>query len=194
MAKIDPLKSSTALVRKVTNNAPVSFKPPVVKSKSQGIKAFHSYDWYFNWLSNHLENVDKIFLTPCAKTKPIYTSPLHRRIYQKYNALYQGEYELLVVSEPVVLIRYQDLYDLEKEFCYDFPPKLLDETSRGLFIQRLNVLLEGKEIIGCLPKHHERLINYAIGKGNWENLWRGDVFSMMRREDNRNFKRRMKHG
>lgn len=159
---------------------PDEFEPPIVKGKNQGITAFHSYDWYFRWMERFLADVGKVFLTPCAATKPIHTSPFHRRIYQKFAAAQEDEREILVVSEPVVLIRYEDLYKFERLFCYDFPPKLLNQESRTLFVERLRSLLLGKDIAGCLPWHHATLINDAVGK-NWENYWRGDIFSMIRR-------------
>lgn len=159
---------------------PKNFKPPIVKKKERGIDAFHAYDWYFNYMRSHLENVESVFLVPCAATKPIHNSVLHKRIYQKHAKKYGKNREVLVVSEPVVLIGYQDLYDLEEKFLYDFPPKLLNPKSREFFVSRLNKLLDEKDISGCLPKHHARLINDAIGT-NWENYWEKDLFEMMRR-------------
>jgi predicted RNA-binding protein len=159
---------------------PDKFKPPIVKRKSQGVTAFYSYDWYFNWMRGFLENVDEVFLTPCAATKPIYSSAMHRSIYRKFIAAKGYGREILVVSEPVVLIRYSDLYELENLFYYDFPPKLLDCNSRTLFIERLRSLLLGKNIIGCLPRHHASLINDAMGT-DWKNYWQGDLYLMMKK-------------
>jgi len=159
---------------------PRRFRPPVVTKKSQGEAAFHAYDWYFDKMKIILADTEKIFLTPCAATKPIHNSPLHRSIYQKFAEKYGNEREIFVVSEPVVLIRYQDLYEIERVFCYDFPPKLLDEKARRLFVERLRVLLTGKNITGCLPRHHALLVNDAVGK-KWKNYWNGDLYSMMRR-------------
>lgn len=90
------------------------------------------------------------------------------------------EREVLVVSEPVTLILYQDLYDLEKQFCYEFIPKLLGTEARELFVERLQTLLIGKNIEGCLPSHHAGLINDAIGK-KWKNYWQGDMLTMKKR-------------
>jgi len=28
---------------------PARFRPPIVDRKENGVKAFHSYDWYFDW-------------------------------------------------------------------------------------------------------------------------------------------------
>lgn len=156
------------------------FKPPKVKRLNQGVAAFHAYDWYFNWLSRRLARVRRVFLVPCAATKPIYESSLHRTVYQRYAAVYGRGREVLVVSEPVVLIRYHDLYILGKNFYYDFPPKLLRGESRELFVRRLCQALSGKDIIGCLPRHHASLIIDAIGDG-WENHWSGDLFAMMKK-------------
>ncbi len=126
-----------------------------------------------------MKNVDSVFLTPCAATKPICSSTFHRRIFQPFAAVHGKGAECLVVSEPVVLIRYQDLYDFEKTFCYEFHPKMLSE-SRELFVERLRELLAGKHIIGCLPKHHAKLIDDAVGKG-WKNHWDGNMYSMIRK-------------
>lgn len=158
---------------------PVKFKPPIVKRQNQGIPAFHQYDWYFYYMKQFLVDIEKVFLTPCAATKPIHTSPFHRNIYQKFAAVQENEREIFVVSEPVVLIRYQDLYNFERFFCYDFPPILLTEESRAFFVKRLRILLKGKDVAGCLPRHHASLINDAIGN-NWKNYWRRDIYFMMR--------------
>ena len=159
---------------------PKRFIPPLVRSNTHGISAFHKYDWYFNWMKLYLAGKKSVFLTPCAATKPIYSSSFHRGIYQKFSAVYGKNKKILVVSEPVVLIRYQDLYTMEKYFMYDFPPKLLDITSREFFVKRLRILLSDKKISGCLPRHHASLINDAIGK-NWKNFWDGDMYSMMKK-------------
>lgn len=159
---------------------PARFKPPIVTRQENGTKAFHSYDWYFEWMKLYLKNVRKVFLTPCAATKPIHSSPLHRSIYQKLSSAYGKDREVLVVSEPVVLIRYLDLYELEKLFCYDFPPKLLSSESRAFFVERLRLLLTNKDVSGCLPRHHAVLINDAIGS-RWKNYWQGDLYSMMKK-------------
>ncbi|MBI2109045.1 MAG: hypothetical protein HYT93_02605 [Parcubacteria group bacterium] len=156
---------------------PKKFKPPVVEKKSDGVPAFHAYDWYFNWMKGFMKNVDGVFLVPCAATKPIYTSTFHRRIYQPFGATRGKGREILVVSEPVVLIRYQDLYDFEKMFLYEFHPKMLSE-SRELFVNRLRELLSGKHIVGCLPSHHAKLIDDAVG-GGWKNYWDGNMYSMV---------------
>lgn len=159
---------------------PRKFHAPVVKKISDGISAFKSYDWYFHWMQSYLANIEQLFLVPCAATKPIYTSPLHKSIYQKFSAIYGIGREALVVSEPVVLIRYPDLYKMINEFCYDYPPKLLSPESRAFFVHRLKTLLTGKNIVGCLPRHHATLINDAIGT-NWENLWSGDMYHMIQK-------------
>lgn len=159
---------------------PTRFRPPIVTRKENGVRAFHSYDWYFEWMRFYLKDVRKVFLTPCAATKPIHSSPLHRSIYQKYSSAHGKGREVLVVSEPVVLIRYPDLYELEKLFCYDFPPKLLSSESRAFFVERLRLLLVNKNVSGCLPRHHAALINDAIGH-DWKNYWQGDLYSMMRK-------------
>ena len=159
---------------------PKKFQPPIVLKESRGVQAFLAYDWYFEWMQRHLKNVKNIFLTPCAATKPIFSSSLHRSVYQKFSLVYGKSRERLVVSEPVVLIRYSDLYDLEKVFCYDFPPRLLSFESRNLFVERLRLLLLGKNIVGCLPKHHAKLVTDAIGE-DWKNYWCGDMFSMIRK-------------
>lgn len=159
---------------------PNKFKPPIVKRENQGIAAFHAYNWYFHYMERFLADVKKVFLTPCAATKPIHTSPFHRRIYQKFATAQESEREILVVSEPVTLIRYEDLYTFERLFFYDFPPKLLNSKSRTLFVERLRTLLLGKDIVGCLPRHHASLINDAIGK-SWENYWEGDIYFMMQK-------------
>ena len=161
---------------KTTLPVPKRFKPPIVKKKSDGEKAFHAYDWYFKWMKHYMKGVQSVFLTPCAATKPIYISSLHRCVYQPFARKYGAGREILVVSEPVVLIRYQDLYDFEKTFCYEFHPKMLSE-SRELFVERLRELLAGKHIVGCLPKHHAKLIDDAVGSG-WKNYWIGGMFSM----------------
>lgn len=158
---------------------PRSFKPPIVTSKEQGVAAFHKYDWYFKWMEDFMRDVDKVFLTPCAQTKPIHTSSLHRCIYQKYIKTKGVGREIFVVSEPVTLILYQDLYDLEKQFCYEFVPKLLSPQARELFVTRLRTLLLGKDVAGCLPSHHASLITDAIGK-KWKNYWQGDMLEMKR--------------
>lgn len=159
---------------------PTRFRPPIVTRKENGIKAFHSYDWYFEWVKSYLKNVRKVFLTPCAATKPIHSSPLHRSIYQKFSSVHGKDREVLVVSEPVVLIRYPDLYELEKFFCYDFPPKLLSLESRAFFVERLRLLLTNKDVLGCLPRHHATLIDDAIGN-KWKNYWQGDLYLMMKK-------------
>lgn len=159
---------------------PQNFIPPVVTEKSQGLAAFHSYDWYFEWAEQFMKGVDKVFLTPCAATKPICSSSMHRSIYQKYIRAKGMEREVFVVSEPVVLILYQDLYDLEQHFFYDFPPKNLSLEARDFFVGRLKTLLAEKDIEGCLPCHHASLINDAIGVG-WKNYWQGDMLDMMKR-------------
>ena len=156
-----------------------NFKPPIVKKSENGVAAFHSYDWYFEQMKEFLQDKEKVFLTPCAATKPIHTSNFHRLIYQKYAAV-QKDREILVVSEPVVLIRYQNLYDMEGAFMYDFPPKFLNQESRGIFVDRLSSLLSEKDIAGCLPKHHASLINDAVGT-DWINYWDGNIFSMIRK-------------
>lgn len=156
------------------------FNPPTVKRKEQGEAAFHAYDWYFEQIRDFLKGVDKVFLTPCAATKPICSSSLHRSVYQKYITAKGAGREIFVVSEPVVLIYYEDLYDLEKHFFYDFPPKLLSPEARALFVARLREVLSGKNIEGCLPKHHASLINDAVGT-NWKNYWQGDMLDMMKR-------------
>jgi len=161
--------------------APAVFKPPVVRKKEQGEAAFHAYDWYFEQIKDFLISVDKVFLTPCAATKPICSSSMHRSIYQKYIAVKGIDREIFVVSEPVVLIYYEDLYDLEKHFLYDFPPCFLSTETRAIFISRLMDTLSGKDIEGCLPKHHAGLIDDAVGKNNWKNYWQGDMLDMMKR-------------
>jgi hypothetical protein len=165
---------------KIILKVPRAFKPPVVTAKDQGVAAFHKYDWYFKWMEEFMKDVNKVFLTPCAQTKPIYTSSLHRCIYQKYVRAHGMEREVFVVSEPVTLILYQDLYDLEKYFCYEFIPKLLSPEARELFVGRLRGLLKGKDIEGCLPSHHAALINDAVGE-NWKNYWQGDMLDMKKR-------------
>lgn len=165
---------------KMQVRSPLRFKPPIVRQATQGISAFHAYDWYFNWMRRYLKDTHMVFLTPCAATKPIHSSMLHRGIYQKFALAHGMGAELLVVSEPVVLIRYTDLYDLEDAFRYDFPPPLLDQSTRNFFVRRLRVLLAGHEIVGCLPRHHASLINDAVGT-NWKNYWKGDIYSMMQR-------------
>ncbi len=156
------------------------FKPPIVTHPCQGTAAFHAYDWYYYTLMKTLAFEKKVFLTPCAATKPIYSSSLHKAIYQKFAEKFAGDRELLVVSEPVVLIRYSDLYEHEKHFFYDFPPKFLFPDSRKIFVERLRLLLSGKNIIGCLPRHHASLINDAVGI-DWKNYWHGDFFAMVRK-------------
>lgn len=131
-------------------------------------------------MSSRLLGVRKVFLTPCAATKPIYASPVHRNIYQKFAARFGYDATPLVVSEPVVLIHYQDLYDLEDAFRYDFPPRLLGGAARALFVERLHKLLSGRRIVGCLPRHHASLINDAVGT-NWKNYWNGDLYSMVKK-------------
>ena len=158
---------------------PHNFKPPIVRKSENGISAFHSYDWYFRQMEGFLQDRRQIFPTPCAATKPIHTSNFHGLIYQKF-ATNQKDREILVVSEPVVLIRYQNLYDMEGAFMCDFPPKFLNQESRGIFVDRLNSLLSGKDITGCLPKHHASLINDAVGT-DWTNYWDGNIFSMIRK-------------
>lgn len=159
---------------------PEHFIPPIVKEKKRGMAAFRAYNWYFWWMHEYLKGVRGVFLTPCAATKPIHASPLHRSIYQKYAVVYGEGKEVLVVSEPVVLIRYQDLYNYERTFCYDFPPQLLNVDSRDLFVRRLRMLLSGKVVEGCLPRHHASLVNDAVGLG-WKNHWEGGMFSMSRK-------------
>lgn len=159
---------------------PSIFRPPIVKKSSYGITAFYKYDWYFKWMLKYMADVKKVFLTPCAATKPIQSSMLHRGIYQKFITAFGEGSEILVVSEPVVLIRYRDLYDLENTFLYEFSPKMLSSESREFFVKRLRRLLSGKIIAGCLPRHHASLINDAIGD-NWKNYWQGDIFEMMER-------------
>lgn len=167
------------MMKNKLNKKPISFKPPIVKSKQNGLEAFHAYDWYYSFLKKHLKHVEKVFLVPCAATKPIHQSPMHRSIYQKYIKKYGQDQSVLVVSEPVVLIRYQDLSVEESYFCYDFPPKFLNSDSRELFVERLKIL-EGKDISGCLPSHHANLITEAIGSG-WKNYWKGDLYQMMKK-------------
>lgn len=157
---------------------PEGFRPPIVTKEEQGVAAFHAYDWYFRSMQRYLRDKKAVFLTPCAATKPIHTSPLHRRVYQKYAMVYGGGRNLFVVSEPVVLIRYRDLFDLEPHFCYDFPCPLLGSDARALFVKRLRSILLGKDIVGCLPRHHATLVNDAVGKG-WKNHWDGDLYTMM---------------
>ena len=159
---------------------PRNFKPPIVKKSSQGVAAFYAYDWYYRWMVKYMANVKKVFLTPCAATKPIYSSMLHRGIYQKFITAFGAGSEILVVSEPVVLIRYRDLYYLENQFLYEFSPRMLSSESRRLFVMRLKKLLSDKIVAGCLPRHHASLINDAIGN-NWKNYWQGDIFDMMKR-------------
>ena len=159
---------------------PRGFRPPRVKNANSGRAAFHAYDWYYEWMRKFLPRDESVFLVPCAATKPIHTSPLHRNIYQKIAAREGLGRITLVVSEPVVLIRYSDLVVLEKTFCYDFPPKFLSAGARDLFVARLQTLLTGKDIIGCLPRHHASLVDDAVGLNRWKNLWTGDLFSMMR--------------
>ena len=159
---------------------PEGFRPPIVAKEVQGIPAFHAYDWYFRSMQRYLSDKKAVFLTPCAATKPIHASPLHRCVYQKYALVYGGGREMLVVSEPVVLIRYQDLWNLERHFYYDFPCPLLSADARALFIERLRSILKGKDIVGCLPRHHATLINDAVGSG-WKNYWSGDLYTMMRK-------------
>ncbi|MBI2024756.1 MAG: hypothetical protein HYT03_01520 [Candidatus Harrisonbacteria bacterium] len=161
-------------------SVPKQFRPPQVSNENQGVAAFCAYDWYFRWMKEYLGDKTKVFLVPCAATKPIHTSPLHRRVYQKYASAYGKNRILLVVSEPVVLINYQHLYNLEGSFFYEFPPKLLGKTARVLFIERLRELLEEKNIAGCLPHHHATLINDAIGT-EWINYWSGDLYSMIKK-------------
>ena len=160
--------------------APDLFSPPIVKDKKEGIGAFLSYDWYFDFIKKYIRNRNEIFLVPCAETKPIHTSPMHKSIYQKFAFKFGHGREVLVVSEPVVLIRYSDLRELETVFCYDFPPKLLDKECRDFFVKRLRRLLLNKDIVGCLPRHHASLVNDAIGIG-WRNYWSGDLYAMMRK-------------
>lgn len=142
--------------------------------------AFHRYGWYSEWMEYYLSGRKEVFLVPCAATKPIYLSSLHQSVYQKFAFACGRGRELLVVSEPVVLIRYQDLYDYEKYFLYDFPPKLLDEVAHAFFVKRLRVLLSGKKIYGCLPRHHAGLINEAVGC-RWKNYWSGDLYDMKKK-------------
>lgn len=159
---------------------PWKFVPPVVRKSSQGIRAFYAYDWYFRWMAKYVADVKKVFLTPCAATKPICYSMMHRGIYQKFITAYGEGSEILVVSEPVTLIRYRDLYLLKNAFLYDFPPKMLSPESREFFVKRLKRLLSGKIISGCLPRHHASLINDAIGN-DWKNYWEGDIYRMMKK-------------
>lgn len=159
---------------------PRNFTPPKIETEDEGIQAFHKYDWYFNWMQRYMNRVNDVYLTPCAATKPIHSSTFHRKIFQKFFAEYGGDSELLIVSEPVVLIRYQDLYNHEKVFCYEFLPKNLGQEARELFVKRLRTLLAGKSITGCLPRHHEFLVNDAIGD-NWGNHWNGNMFQMIKR-------------
>ena len=159
---------------------PRKFNPPIVKNSLQGIPAFYSYDWYFKRMAKYMAGVKKVFLTPCAATKPIHSSMLHRGIYQKFITAFGKGHEILVVSEPVVLIRYQDLYNLENYFLYEFPPRMLTSESSEFFVSRLRKLLYGKIIAGCLPRHHASLINDALGY-NWKNYWEGDLYEMMRK-------------
>lgn len=63
---------------------PIEFKPPVVMRKTEGLDAFYAYDWYFSWMKQFMSGLEKVFLTPCAATKPIHSSTLHRYIYQKF--------------------------------------------------------------------------------------------------------------
>lgn len=159
---------------------PYKFISPIVKKPSQGIPAFYAYDWYYKWMARYMTDVKKVFLTPCAATKPIYSSMFHRGIYQKFITALGGGSEILVVSEPVVLIRYCDLYNLKNAFLYDFPPKMLSPESREFFVSRLKRLLSGKIISGCLPRHHASLINDAVGN-DWKNYWQGDIYRMMKK-------------
>jgi hypothetical protein len=159
---------------------PRGFKPPIVKCSGRGQAAFFVYNWYFEFMANWLKNVRKVFLVPCAMTKPIHKSSAHCTIYQRYAEKYAADSEVLVVSEPVVLIRYDDLSRLGRVFHYDFPPRLLNDVSRATFVTRLAALLRGRDVAGCLPSHHAKLVNLAIGS-DWKNYWRGDLFQMMRR-------------
>lgn len=145
-----------------------------------GVPAFRSYDWYFRWMRRHMKETTRVFLVPCAATKPIYRSPSHQRIHKTFAAVYGRGLTLLVVSEPVVLIRYPDLSsgDLEQHFHYEFPPAKLSTEAREFFIKRLSVLLSGKNVAGCLPSHHAALVNDAIGDG-WRNYWSGGLYQMM---------------
>jgi len=140
---------------------PGGFSPPKVRKAEDGVAAFHAYDWYFNFMRSWLKGVRKVLLVPCAKTKPIPLSVVHRGSFQKLFLKYP-DYQPLIVSEPVVLIRYAD--SLAPEFKYDFPPNLLNEESRELFVDRLRELLKGKEVIGCLYSEKKKLIEDAIGK------------------------------
>ncbi|MBI2023219.1 hypothetical protein HYT01_01490 [Candidatus Giovannonibacteria bacterium] len=161
-------------------NIPRGFKPPIVRKEADGVSAFRRYDWYFHRMSSALIGMAKVFLIPCAATKPIYSSSLHRKVFQRFALAFGEDRELLVVSEPVVLIAYEDLYIMESAFLYDFPPKKLDQYSRQLFVSRLRELLSKKDIVGCLPRHHASLINDAVGE-NWKNYWRGDMYNMFRK-------------
>lgn len=159
---------------------PSDLEPPIVKRKEDGVSAFHKYDWYFTWIRRHLKDVERVFLTPGAVTKPINSSPLHRAIYQRYAVRFGGSAAILVVSEPAVLIRYKDLSDLEPLFLYEFPPRLLGAETRTLFVKRLQIILRGKHVEGCLPRHHAALVSDAVGN-RWKNYWDGDLYSMMRK-------------
>jgi len=159
--------------------APDTFVPPRVEISADGVAAFHNYDWYYRFMRSYLSARESVYLVPCAATKPIHRSPAHVRIYQRFAEFYGGSREILVVSEPVVLIRYGDLSALEDAFCYDFPPRLLNAESRALFVARLRELLDGKDVAGCLPAHHQSLVREAIGN-RWENHWESGLYQMMK--------------
>ena len=130
---------------------PRNFQPPKVSNEKQGIEAFHRYDWYFDWMKKILiKSHTGLFLVPCAKTKPIYSSSFHRNIYQKMAVRYGLGRAVLVVSEPVGLILYRHLRTLESAFMYEFPPIMLCRESRNLFIERLREMLIGKDVRACL--------------------------------------------
>ena len=152
------------------------FTPPQVSTLGEGVSAFRAYDRYYQVVCRWLADKDSVYLVPCAGTKPIHTSPMHRSIYQKYARAFGGGREVLVVSEPAVLIRYADLERLEPVFMYDFPPHLLVGESRDLMVRRLAKALGEKDVRGCLPRHHADLVSSAVG--SFENDWSGGLYEM----------------
>lgn len=158
---------------------PKRFVPPMVTHACQGSSAFHKYDWYYEQMLAALSSVQAVFLVPCATSKPIHRSPLQVRVFQKFYARFGEGRDLFVVSEPATLIYYPHLSLHERHFLYDYPCRFHNDETRTLFVKRLKPLLVGKDIAGCLPSHHARVINEVVGK-NWKNYWRGNMFDMIK--------------
>ena len=120
-------------------------------------------------VNDYIPNIEKpiAFFLSCSKHKPYNNSP-YRRVF---NAMLSKKLsirdlsQIYTVSEPAIIVPEElDNTNITK---YDFPPDLMKEEGRKIFIERLSTLLPKlirahKYLFYILPKHHREIFEQAL--------------------------------